>query len=27
VADMHEDGTLSRFSEKWYPGADVSEVA
>ncbi|HEX6581214.1 MAG TPA: transporter substrate-binding domain-containing protein [Actinomycetota bacterium] len=27
VADMHEDGTLSSFSETWYPGADVSEVA
>jgi polar amino acid transport system substrate-binding protein len=27
VADMHEDGTLSGFSETWYPGADVSEVA
>jgi hypothetical protein len=24
---MHEDGTLSSFSEKWYPGADVSEAA
>jgi polar amino acid transport system substrate-binding protein len=27
VADMHEDGTLSSFSEKWYPGADVSKVS
>ena len=27
VADMHEDGTLSGFSETWYPGADVSEAA
>jgi polar amino acid transport system substrate-binding protein len=27
VADMHEDGTLSGFSETWFPGADVSEVA
>lgn len=27
VTDMHEDGTLSGFSETWYPGADVSEVA
>jgi polar amino acid transport system substrate-binding protein len=27
VGDMHADGTLSRFSEKWYPGADVSKVA
>jgi polar amino acid transport system substrate-binding protein len=27
VADMHEDGTLSRISEEWYPGADVTKVA
>jgi polar amino acid transport system substrate-binding protein len=27
VRDMHEDGTLSRFSKKWYPGADVTEVS
>jgi polar amino acid transport system substrate-binding protein len=27
VADMHEDGTLSAFSEKWYPGADVTKVS
>jgi polar amino acid transport system substrate-binding protein len=27
VADMHEDGTLSGFSEKWYPGADVTKVS
>jgi polar amino acid transport system substrate-binding protein len=27
VADMHEDGTLSSFSEKWYPGADVTKVS
>jgi polar amino acid transport system substrate-binding protein len=27
VADMHEDGTMSRFSKKWYPGADVSKVS
>ena len=27
VRDMHEDGTLSKFSEKWYPGADVTKVS
>jgi polar amino acid transport system substrate-binding protein len=27
VADMHADGTLSRFSEEWYPGADVTKVS
>ena len=27
VADMHEDGTLTRISEEWYPGADVTKVA
>ena len=24
VADMHEDGTLSELSEKWYDGTDLS---
>jgi polar amino acid transport system substrate-binding protein len=27
VSDMHEDGTLTGFSETWYPGADVTKVA
>ena len=27
VREMHEDGTLSGFSEKWYPGADVTKVS
>jgi len=27
VADMHEDGTLTGFSETWYPGADVTKVS
>lgn len=27
VAAMHADGTLTGFSETWYPGADVSKVA
>jgi polar amino acid transport system substrate-binding protein len=26
VADMHEDGTLSQLSEKWYDGIDVTKV-
>jgi polar amino acid transport system substrate-binding protein len=26
VADMHADGTLTRLSEKWYDGIDVTEV-
>lgn len=25
VADMHEDGTLTEFSEKWYGGLDLSK--
>ncbi|HET9672092.1 MAG TPA: transporter substrate-binding domain-containing protein [Actinomycetota bacterium] len=27
VADMHEDGTLTAFSEKWYDGIDVTKVS
>jgi polar amino acid transport system substrate-binding protein len=27
VADMHADGTLSGFSETWYPGSDVTKVS
>ena len=26
VADMHEDGTLTELSEKWYDGIDVTKV-
>lgn len=26
VADMHADGTLTRLSEKWYDGIDVTKV-
>jgi polar amino acid transport system substrate-binding protein len=26
VADMHEDGTLTELSEKWYEGIDVTKV-
>jgi polar amino acid transport system substrate-binding protein len=26
VADMHADGTLTEFSEKWYDGIDVTKV-
>jgi polar amino acid transport system substrate-binding protein len=24
VADMHDDGTLTAFSEDWYDGADLT---
>jgi polar amino acid transport system substrate-binding protein len=27
VADMHEDGTLTELSEKWYDGLDVTKVS
>jgi polar amino acid transport system substrate-binding protein len=27
VADMHADGTLTRLSEEWYDGIDVTKVA
>jgi polar amino acid transport system substrate-binding protein len=27
VADMHDDGTLTAFSEKWYEGIDVTKEA
>jgi polar amino acid transport system substrate-binding protein len=27
VREMHEDGTLTSFSEEWYPGADVTKAA
>jgi polar amino acid transport system substrate-binding protein len=27
VAEMHADGTLSEFSEKWYDGLDVTKVS
>jgi polar amino acid transport system substrate-binding protein len=27
VADLHADGTLTEFSEKWYKGIDVTKVA
>ena len=26
VADLHEDGTLTEFSKKWYKGIDVTQV-
>jgi polar amino acid transport system substrate-binding protein len=25
VQEMHEDGTLSQFSEKWYEGTDLTK--
>jgi polar amino acid transport system substrate-binding protein len=27
VADMHDDGTLTELSEKWYDGLDVTKVS
>ena len=26
VGDMHEDGTLTEFSEEWYDGLDLTTV-
>ena len=25
VGEMHDDGTLTKFSEKWYDGVDLSK--